>query len=161
MAVDNKLGWLAGFEFSSLFGYLIAVLFCLVLGYRVWDKYGRGRPKKTLLEQEAERVKRAAEAGLIQATQTEPQLNQQPQQEAEAAHELHEPHETQEPRPNAVPVQLDLLGFSTKQKWSLYEYKQLFNAYNNHCQHKIECKQKTSHEPILSNPPRISSASPN
>ena len=120
MAIDNKLEWLAGFEFSSWFVYLIAVVFCLVLGYWVWDKYGRA--KQTFLEPvDAIEPEHAAEADLIQAaqtetTQTEPQLNQQPQQEAEAAHELHEPHETQEPRPNAVPVQLDLLGFSTKQK---------------------------------------------
>jgi hypothetical protein len=139
LAFDNKLGWLAGVEFSNLFAYLIAVFFCLVLGYRVWDEYGR--PKKTLLDQETKRVKRAdqeklfdeldaieakraAQAGLIQATQTEttktettqtePQLNQQPlQEEADVSHETQEP---QEPTPSAVPVQLDLLGFSTKQK---------------------------------------------
>ena len=93
MAFDNTLGWLAEFEFGSLFGYLIAVLFCLVLGYRVWDKYGRGRPNEQ--------------------TQAEPKPSQQPQQGAEVAHEL---HETQESRLSAVPVQLDLLGFSTKQK---------------------------------------------
>jgi len=100
MAFDNALAWLAGFEFGSLFVYLIAVLLCLVLGYRVWDKCGRGRPKKTLLDP-------------VDAIEPEPQLNQQPQQEAEV---VHEPHETQEPSQSAVPVQLDLLGFSTKQK---------------------------------------------
>jgi len=117
MAFDNKLAWLAGFEFGSLFGYLIAVFFCLVLGYRVWDKYGR--PKSALLEPEKlldEVDVVEAEATQAEKLQAEPQLNQQPQQEAEAAHELHEPHETQEPPLSAVPVQLDLLGFSTKQK---------------------------------------------
>ena len=118
MAYGNKLDWLAGFEFSSLFVYLIAVVFCLVLGYWVWDKYGRA--KQTFLEPvDAIEPEHAAEADLIQAaqtetTQTEPQLNQQPlQEEADVSHETQEP---QEPTPSAVPVQLDLLGFSTKQK---------------------------------------------
>ena len=119
MALDTMLAWLAGFEFSRLFGYLIAVFFCWVLGYQVWCAYFRGRGKKTVLQPvDAMEAERAAEAGRVQATQTEPtqaepKLNQEPQQEAEAAHES---HETQEPRLSAVPVQLDLLGFSTKQK---------------------------------------------
>ena len=113
MAFDNTLAWLAGVEFSSLFAYLIAAFFCLVLGYRVWDKYGR--PKQTPLEPvDAIDPEHAAEVDLILAAQAEPQLNQQPQQEG--ADVAHEAHETLEPRPNAVPVQLDLLGFSTKQK---------------------------------------------
>ena len=122
MAVDNKLGWLAGLEFSGFFVWLIAVCFCLVLGYWVWDKYGK--PKKTLLEQEkvfdeldAVEAESADEAELIQAAQAEPQLNQQPQQEgADVVPESHETQKTHEPRPSGVPVQLDLLGFSTKQK---------------------------------------------
>ena len=122
MAIDNKLEWLAGFEFSGLFVYLIAVFFCLVLGYWVWGKYGK--PKKTLLEQEkvfdeldAVEAESADEAELIQAAQAEPQLNQQPQQEgADVVPESHETQKTHEPRPSGVPVQLDLLGFSTKQK---------------------------------------------
>jgi len=125
MALDTMLAWFAGFEFSSLFGYLIAVFFCWVLGYQVWCAYFRGRGKKTVLQPvDAMEAERAAEAGRVQATQTEPtqaepklnqepQLSQQPQQEAEAAHES---HETQEPRLSAVPVQLDLIGFSTKHK---------------------------------------------
>ena len=123
MALDNMLAWFAGFEFSSLFGYLIAVFFCWVLGYQVWCAYFRGRGKKTVLQPvDAMEAERAAEAGRVQATQTQPtqaepklnqesQLNQQPQQEAEV---VHGSHEAQEPRSNAVPVQLDLLGFSTK-----------------------------------------------
>jgi len=123
MAVDNKLGWLEGLEFSSLFVCLIAVVCCLVLGYWVWDKYGK--PKKTLLEQEkvfdeldAVEAESSDEAELIQApksetVQPEPQLNQQPQQEVDV---VGESHETEEPRLSTVPVQLDLLGFSTKQK---------------------------------------------
>ena len=133
MALDNMLAWFAGFEFSSLFGYLIAVFFCWVLGYQVWCAYFRGRGKKTVLQPlDAMEAERAAEAERVQATQTqptqaepklnqEPQLSQQPHQEAEAAHES---HETQEPRLSAVPVQLDLIGFSTKHKWSSFEYKQ-------------------------------------
>ena len=115
MAYGNKLDWLAGFEFSGLFVYLIAVLFCLVLGYRVWDKYGKS--KRTLLEQEKlfdELGAVEAETTQVETIQLEPQLNQQPQQEeAEVSHEI---QETQVPRASTVPVQLDLLGFSTKQK---------------------------------------------
>jgi len=110
MAFDNVLGWLAGFQFSSLFVCLIAVLFCLVLGYRVWDKYGKS--KRALLE--PEKLFDELDAVETEAAQTEPQLNRQPQQEG--ADVAHEHHETQEPSPSAVPVQLDLLGFSTKQK---------------------------------------------
>jgi len=112
MAFDSALAWLAEFEFGSLFGYLIAVFFCLVLGYRVWDKYGR--PKQALLRPE----KPLDELDAIEAesTQTE-KIQTEPQQEGvDVAHELHEPHEAQEPRASTVPVQLDLLGFSTKQK---------------------------------------------
>lgn len=115
MAYGNKLDWLAGFEFSDLFVYLIAVVFCLVLGYWVWDKYGKS--KRTLLEQEKlfdELGAVEAETTQVETIQLEPQLNQQPQQEeAEVSHEI---QETQEPRASTVPVQLDLLGFSTKQK---------------------------------------------
>ena len=105
MALDDMLAWLAEFEFNRLFGYLIVVLFCWVLGCRVRDAYGRG--KKTVLEPvDAMEPERVAGAGRVQATQTEPTQ----------AEPVHEPHETQEPRLGAVPVQLDLLGFSTKQK---------------------------------------------
>ena len=125
MAIDNKLAWLAGSEFSSLLVYLIVLFFCLVLGYWVWDKYGRGRPKKAPLESEkpldeldAIEAESADQADLAQAVkaeteQAEPQLNQQPQQGVETVHET---GATQEARLSGVPVQLDLLGFSTKQK---------------------------------------------
>jgi len=119
MAFDNKLAWLAEFEFGSLFGYLIAVLFCLVLGYLVWDKYGKSKQAAPI------EPENAAEEDLIQAAQTEPneaepqlnqesQLNKQPKQEG--ADVAHETQESQQSRLSEVPVQLDLLGFSTKQK---------------------------------------------
>ena len=114
MAFDNMLEWLAEFELGSLFAYLIAAFFCLVLGYRVWDKYGRNSSKKALLE--PEKLLDELDAIEAESTQTE-KIQTEPQQEgADVAHELHEPHEAQEPRASTVPVQLDLLGFSTKQK---------------------------------------------
>jgi len=136
LAYGNKLWWLAGIQFSTLFGYLVLLFFFLVLGYRVWDEYGR--PKKSLLEQEEKRIKRerqeklfdeidALEAQSAQAedtqvrhtepTQVEAKLNQQPEQGN--SNETSEPDENQQPKKSTLSVvseQLDLLGFSTKQK---------------------------------------------
>ena len=136
MAYADKLSWLRDIDFTTLFGYLMAVVFFTILGYRVWDEYGR--PKKSLLEQEEKRIKRerqeklfdeidALEAQSAQAedtqvrhtepTQVEAKLNQQPEQGN--SNETSEPDENQQPKKstlNVVSEQLDLLGFSTEQK---------------------------------------------
>ena len=136
LAYGNKLWWLAGIQFSTLFGYLVLLFFFLVLGYRVWDEYGR--PKKSLLEQEEKRIKRkrqeklfdeidaleaqSAQAEVTQVSQTEPiQKGAKPNQQLEQgdSNEASELEENQQPEKvtlSVVSEQLDLLGFSTKQK---------------------------------------------
>ena len=136
LAYGNKLWWLAGIQFSTLFGYLVLLCFFLVLGYRVWDEYGR--PKKSLLEQEEKRIKRerqeklfdeidaleaqSAQAEVTQVRQAEPtQVEAKPKQQPEQgnSNETSEPDENQQPKKstlNVVSEQLDLLGFSTEQK---------------------------------------------
>ena len=136
LAYGNKLWWLAGIQFSTLFGYLVLLFFFLVLGYRVWDEYGR--PKKSLLEQEEKRIKRerqeklfdeidaleaqGAQVEVTQVSQTEPiQKGAKPNQKLEQgdSNEASELEENQQPEKvtlSVVSEQLDLLGFSTKQK---------------------------------------------
>ena len=136
LAYGNKLWWLAGIQFSTLFGYLVLLFFFLVLGYRVWDEYGR--PKKSLLEQEEKRIKRerqeklfdeidaleaqSAQAEVTQVSQTEPiQKGAKPNQQLEQgdSNEALELDGNQQPEKvtlSVVSEQLDLLGFSTKQK---------------------------------------------
>ena len=128
LAYGNKLWWLAGIEFSTLFGYLVLLCFFLVLGYRVWDEYGR--PKKSLLEQEEKRIKRerqeklfdeidALEAQSAQAEPTQEEAKPKQQPEQGNSNEISEPDENQQPKKstlNVVSEQLDLLGFSTEQK---------------------------------------------
>ena len=144
LAYGNKLWWLAGIQFSTLFGYLVLLFFFLVLGYRVWDEYGR--PKKSLLEQEEKRIKRERQEKLFdeidaleaqsaqaevtqvsqtevtQVSQTEPiQKGAKPNQQLEQgdSNEASELEENQQPEKvtlSVVSEQLDLLGFSTKQK---------------------------------------------
>ena len=136
LAYGNKLWWLAGIQFSTLFGYLVLLFFFLVLGYRVWDEYGR--PKKSLLEQEEKRIKRerqeklfdeidaleaqSAQAEVTQVSQIEPiQTDAKPNQqlgqgESNEAFELDENQQPEKVTLSVVSEQLDLLGFSTKQK---------------------------------------------
>ena len=136
LAYGNKLWWLAGIQFSTLFGYLVLLFFFLVLGYRVWDEYGR--PKKSLLEQEEKRIKRerqeklfdeidaleaqGAQVEVTQVSQTEPiQTDAKPNQQLEQgdSNEASKLDENQQPEKvtlSVVSEQLDLLGFSTKQK---------------------------------------------
>jgi len=126
MAYANKLQWLENIDFTSLFGYLVVVFFCVVLGYRVWDEYGR--PKQSLSELEAKRAEREkqfdeldalvaqrVEAERIEAEQldaeqsaTEEQLGEQPQEQSFEV--------VDEPTLSSEPEQLDLLGFSTRKK---------------------------------------------
>ena len=86
MAYADKLSWLRDIDFTTLFGYLMAVVFFTILGYRVWDEYFRAQPsqrdrdaRRTLREQqfdeldalEAERA--AAEKIDSQSERSDPQ----------------------------------------------------------------------------------------
>ena len=86
MAYGDKLSWLRDIDFTTLFGYLMVVVFFTILGYRVWDEYFRAKPsqtdrdaRRTLREQqfdeldalEAERA--AAEKIDLQAEKLDPQ----------------------------------------------------------------------------------------
>jgi hypothetical protein len=121
MAYANKLHWLEDIDFTSLFGYLVVVFFFTVLGYRVWDEYGR--PKQSFAELEEKRVRRekqfdeldALEAERAAAEHAEAQLNEELSQETDNIDELKLDIETEigaEPEPE----QLDLLGFATQKK---------------------------------------------
>jgi hypothetical protein len=65
MAYANKLHWLKDVDFTSLFGYLVVVFFCTVLGYRVWDEYGR--PQQSQAELDAKRAQREKQFDEIDA----------------------------------------------------------------------------------------------
>ena len=131
MAYADKLKWLENIDFTSFFGYSVVAFFCVVLGYRVWDEYGR--PKQSNAEIEAKRAVREkqfdeldslvaerAEAERIEVERieaeqlaaeqfaTEEQLGKQPQEEI---FDL-----ADEPKLSSEPEQLDLLGFSTQKK---------------------------------------------
>ncbi|WP_443640406.1 hypothetical protein ABXT70_10305 [Candidatus Njordibacter sp. Uisw_039] len=114
MFYADKLHWLEDIDFTSLFGYLVVVFFFTVLGYRVWDEYGR--PKQSLEDLEAKRVQReqqfdeldALEAERAVVEHSELQLSEEPQVEAD-----HGGHESEL---SPQPEQLDLLGFSTQKK---------------------------------------------
>ena len=86
MAYGDKLSWLRDIDFTTLFGYLMVVVFFTILGYRVWDEYFRAQPsqrdrdaRRTLREQqfdeldalEAERA--AAEKIDSQSERSDPQ----------------------------------------------------------------------------------------
>lgn len=69
MAYANKLHWLKDIDFTSLFGYLVVVFFFTVLGYRVWDEYGR--PKKTQAQLDAKRALREKQFDELDALEAE------------------------------------------------------------------------------------------
>ena len=69
LAYANKLHWLKDFDFTSLFGYLVVVLFFTVLGYRVWDEYGR--PKKSRAEVDKKRALREQQFDELDALEAE------------------------------------------------------------------------------------------
>ena len=141
MAYANKLHWLENIDFTSLFGYLVVVFFCVVLGYRVWDEYGR--PKLSHAELEAKRAVREkqfdeldalvaerAEAERIEAERIEAERIETERIEAEeldaqqpaTQEQLGEQFQEEifdladEAKLNSEPEQLDLLGFSTQKK---------------------------------------------
>ena len=136
MAYANKLHWLENIDFTSLFGYLVVVFFCVVLGYRVWDEYGR--PKLSHAELEAKRAVREkqfdeldalvaerAEAERIEAERIETERieaeeldAQQPATQEQLGEQFQEEifDLADEAKLNSEPEQLDLLGFSTQKK---------------------------------------------
>ena len=94
MAYGDKLSWLRDIDFTTLFGYLMVVVFFTILGYRVWDEYFRAQPsqadrdaRRTLREQQfdeldaleaaraaAEKIDSQAEKLDLQAANIEPQI---------------------------------------------------------------------------------------
>ena len=154
MAYANKLHWLKDVDFTSLFGYLVVVFFCTVLGYRVWDEYGR--PQQSQAELDAKRAQREKQFDEIDALEakramaelsavTEIKVVEAEISEAEIA-EVKVPHAEEmelnstqadstqadsaevevtkllnpqvkpESDASSDPEQLDLLGFSTRNK---------------------------------------------
>ncbi|MBT3436003.1 MAG: hypothetical protein HOH02_11565 [Oceanospirillaceae bacterium] len=119
MAYADKLHWLEDIPFTNLFGYLIAVAFLLVLGYRYWDEYWRPKQdssardarrseqEKKFDELDAIEAERAVEAALTKDLETE----QGPLLEPEVAATL---SNDQESVPESAPEQLDLLGFEVE-----------------------------------------------
>ena len=69
MAYANKLHWLEDVDFTSLFGYLVVAFFFTVLGYRVWDEYGR--PKQSQAELDAKRAQREKQFDEIDALEAQ------------------------------------------------------------------------------------------
>jgi hypothetical protein len=123
MSYADKLHWLADIEFTSLFGYIVVAFFFTVLGYRVWDEYGR--PKKSLAEVEEKRAQREKqfdeldaleaeraalkieEALSVEEDESKPLLSKQVEAEIPT-----EPETSTESETSTEPEQLDLLGFS-------------------------------------------------
>jgi hypothetical protein len=117
MSYADKLHWLADIEFTSLFGYLVVVFFFTVLGYRVWDEYGR--PKKSLAEVEEKRAQREKQFDELDALEAErvAQKSEESQsvEEDDSKPLLSEQVEAEIPTESETitgPEQLDLLGFS-------------------------------------------------
>tara|TARA_B110000503_G_scaffold141699_1_gene235994 strand:- start:5768 stop:6244 length:477 start_codon:yes stop_codon:yes gene_type:complete len=121
MSYADKLHWLADIEFTSLFGYLVVAFFFTVLGYRVWDEYGR--PKKSLAEVEEKRAQREKQFDELDALEAERAAlkSEEAQNVAEDnSNPLLSEHVEAETRTESEtstePEQLDLLGFSTPKK---------------------------------------------
>jgi hypothetical protein len=115
MSYADKLHWLADIEFTSLFGYLVVAFFFTVLGYRVWDEYGR--PKKSLAEVEEKRAQREKQFDELDALEAEraalKSVEAQSVEENDSKPLLSEQVESET---STEPEQLDLLGFSTPKK---------------------------------------------
>ena len=137
MAYANKLQWLKNIDFTSLFGYLVVAFFFTVLGYRVWDEYGR--PKQSFAQLEEKRLRRekqfdeldALEAERAEIKHAEAQLNEKVLQEIDDVDEIEfeakvvveteveletEVETDTEIVSEKEPEQLDLLGFATHKK---------------------------------------------
>ena len=94
MAYANKLQWLKNIDFTRLFGYLVVAFFFTVLGYRVWDEYGR--PKQSFAQLEEKRLRRekqfdeldALEAERAEIKHAEAQLNEKVLPEIDGVDEI-------------------------------------------------------------------------
>lgn len=119
MAYADKLHWLEDIPFTNLFGYLIAVAFLLVLGYRFWDEYWR--PKQDTSARDARRSEQEkkfdeldaieAERAALEAATSELEANQQLAPDADVAVA---PINAIEAVTEQAPEQLDLLGFEVE-----------------------------------------------
>ena len=119
MAYADKLHWLEDIPFTNLFGYLIAVAFLLVLGYRFWDEYWR--PKQDTSARDARRSEQEkkfdeldaieAERAALEAATSELETNQQLAPDADVAVA---PINVIETVTEQAPEQLDLLGFEVE-----------------------------------------------
>jgi len=119
MAYADKLHWLEDIPFTNLFGYLIAVAFLLVLGYRFWDEYWR--PKQDTSARDARRSEQEkkfdeldaieAERAALEAATSELEANQQLAPDADVAVA---PVNAIETVTEQAPEQLDLLGFEVE-----------------------------------------------
>ena len=69
MAYADKLSWLRDIDFTTLFGYLMAVVFFTILGYRVWDEYFRAQPSQT--DRDARRTLREQQFDELDALEAE------------------------------------------------------------------------------------------
>ena len=69
MAYADKLSWLRDIDFTTLFGYLMAVVFFTILGYRVWDEYFRAQPSQT--DRDARRTLREQQFDQLDALEAE------------------------------------------------------------------------------------------
>lgn len=120
MSYADKLHWLADIEFTSLFGYLVVAFFFTVLGYRVWNEYGR--PKKSLAEVEEKRAQREKQLYELDALEAERAALKSAEAQSEEAQSEEENDskpllsEQVESETSTEPEQLDLLGFSTPKK---------------------------------------------
>jgi|TARA_B110000503_G_scaffold89101_1_gene134994 Zn-dependent protease with chaperone function len=129
MAYANKLHWLEDVDFTSLFGYLVVAFFFTVLGYRVWDEYGRPKPSQADLEaKRALREQQFDELDALEAERALAELSESAEAEATEAKaskldvseiEINEQlnqNVQPESESGSNPEQLDLLGFSTHNK---------------------------------------------
>ena len=69
MAYADKLSWLRDIDFTTLFGYLMVVVFFTILGYRVWDEYFRAKPSQT--DRDARRTLREQQFDELDALEAE------------------------------------------------------------------------------------------
>ena len=69
LAYADKLSWLRDIDFTTLFGYLMAVVFFTILGYRVWDEYFRAQPSQT--DRDARRTLREQQFDELDALEAE------------------------------------------------------------------------------------------
>jgi len=119
MAYADKLHWLEDIPFTNLFGYLIAVAFLLVLGYRFWDEYWR--PKQDTSARDARRSEQEKKFDELDAIEAERAALEAATSELETKQEFAPDADVAVAPINAIeavteqaPEQLDLLGFEVE-----------------------------------------------